>query len=154
MNFGENNPKEMPSHLFFGSHQILYDSAIRADISKQNFSVCPRHWYIDAVFECCDCKKDFTFSANEQKFWYEERQFWIDSKPKRCVSCRKNERRRLDLKKQYDSTIKNVLGRCSLDKKKEAIEIMDELESLGEIFSEKMKLNRNTLLAQLKKNDK
>ena len=152
--FGENNPQEMPVHLFFGAHQIHYDSAIRADILKQNYSVCPRHWYIDAVFGCRDCKKDFIFTANEQKFWYEERQFWIDSQPKRCPSCRKSERRRRALRKQYDTMIKNVLGRCSLDKKKEVVEIIDELELMGEIFSERMKLNRNTLLAQLKKNEK
>ncbi len=49
--------------------------------------------------------------------------------------------------------IGNVLGRqCSIDKKKEVAQIIDELESLGEIFSEKMKLNRQTLIAQLKKN--
>ena len=92
--FGDTDPKKMPSHLFFGAVNIDYDTAVRADITKQDFSVCPRHWYVDATFKCKDCGSEFLFSAKEQIFWYETRRFYVDSQPKRCAACRKKERAR------------------------------------------------------------
>jgi hypothetical protein len=93
-NFGEHDPKKMPAHLFHAAVQVDYASAVRADITKQDFTVCPRHWYIDATFKCVDCGSEFPFSAKEQFFWYEERRFFVDSLPKRCALCRKKERAR------------------------------------------------------------
>src|SRR6185436_18703578 len=69
--FGENNPKRMPKHLFFGAQRLDYKTAQRADISKQHYTVCPRHWYVDATFICSDCGREFVFTASEQRFWYE-----------------------------------------------------------------------------------
>ena len=92
--FGDTDPKMMPSYLFFGALNIDYDTAVRADITKQDFSVCPRHWYVDATFKCEDCGSEFLFSAKEQEFWYETRRFYVDSQPKRCAACRKKERAR------------------------------------------------------------
>ncbi len=99
-NFGEADAKKMPAHLFHGALSIDYDSAVRADISKQDYTVCPRHWYVDATFKCADCGSEFVFSAQEQRFWYEDRRFYVDSQPKRCAACRKKERqRKLDAQK-------------------------------------------------------
>ena len=92
--FGDTDPKKMPAHLWSGLRTMDYSSAVRADTTKQDFTVCPRHWYIDAVFQCVDCGKEFLFSAKEQRFWYEERGFYVDSLPKRCAECRKKERTR------------------------------------------------------------
>jgi hypothetical protein len=89
---GDTDPKKMPPHFFDGAVSIDYDSAVRADISKQGYTVCPRHWYIDATFKCVDCGKGFQFSVDEQRFWYEQRRFFVDSKPIRCAACRKKER--------------------------------------------------------------
>lgn len=44
--------------------------------------------YFDINFTCNTCKKDFTFSKEEQKFWYEDLQFVVYSKPVNCKSCR------------------------------------------------------------------
>jgi len=90
--FGSSDPKQMPSHLFRDAHALDYTSATRANIEEQNYTVCPRHWYIDAVFNCSDCQRDFLFSVSEQRFWYEERKFFIESLPVRCPECRKKER--------------------------------------------------------------
>lgn len=90
--FGDTDPKMMPQHFFHGAVSINYDTAVRADISKQDYTVCPRHWYIQASFKCVDCGKDFHFSVDEQRLWYEQRRFFVDSKPIRCVACRKKER--------------------------------------------------------------
>lgn len=92
--FGSTDAKKMPPHLFYGAVSIDYTTAVRADISKQDYTVCPRHWYVDAIFKCVDCGTEFLFSAKEQHFWYEERRFYVDSYPKRCPDCRKKERAR------------------------------------------------------------
>src|SRR5689334_8335773 len=92
--FGSSDSKKMPAHLFGGVRTMNYASAVRADVTKQDYTVCPRHWYVDAVFRCIDCGNDFLFSATDQRFWYEERRFYVDSRPNRCVACRKKERNR------------------------------------------------------------
>lgn len=149
--FGEKNPKRMPSHLFFGSQKINYSTAQHADISKQNYSVCPRHWYVDATFICRDCGKEFTFTAGEQHFWYEDMHFWIDSLPTRCIPCRKEQRAQLILRKRYDSLIATALGECPPETKKEVVAIINELEAAEHQLPEKMKQNRTVLYAQLAK---
>jgi hypothetical protein len=149
--FGEKNPKGMPSHLFFGSQRMDYSTAQRADITKQNYSVCPRHWYIDATFVCRDCADEFVFAADEQRFWYEGRRFWIDSLPTRCVGCRKEQRTRLNLRKRYDALIAIALGACQPETKKEVVAIINELEAAEDEIPEKMKQNRTVLYAQLAK---
>jgi hypothetical protein len=90
--FGDTDPKKMPRHLFSDLRSMDYSTATRADVARQNYSVCPRHWYIDAIFKCVSCGEDFLFSVSEQRFWYESRRFYVDSRPIRCVACRKKER--------------------------------------------------------------
>ena len=141
----------MPSHLFFGSRRLDYSTAQRADISKQNYSVCPRHWYVDATFVCRDCTEEFIFSASEQRFWYEDRHFWIDSMPRQCISCRKKQRTRSNLRKHYDALITIALGSCPVETKKEVVAIINELEAAKDEIPEKMKQNRTVLYAQLAK---
>lgn len=149
--FGEDNPKGMPDHLFFGALRMDYDTAQRADISKQNYSVCPRHWCVDATFICRDCAEEFTFTASEQRFWYEDRQFWIDSLPTRCIACRKEQRTRLNLRKRYDALIATAMGACPPETKREVVAIINELEAAEDEIPEKMKQNRTALYAQLAK---
>src|SRR5258705_13351323 len=149
--FGENNPKWMPAHLFFGSRRMDYSTAQRADISKQNYSVCPRHWYVDATFLCRDCGNEFVFTANEQRFWYEEKRFWIDSLPRRCAACRKEQRTRLNLRKQYDALVATAMGACPLETKRELVAIINELEVAEGEIPERMKQKRIALYAQLAK---
>ena len=92
--FGDTDPRKMPLHLFHGAVSLDYGTAMRAEVTKQDYTVCPRHWYIDATFKCIDCGKHFLFSADEQRFWYEQRRFFVDSIPTRCPACRKKERAR------------------------------------------------------------
>ncbi len=149
--FGESNPKRMPKHLFFGAQHLDYKTAQRADISKQHYTVCPRHWYVDATFICSDCRCEFLFSASEQKFWYEDKQFWIDSIPKRCLACRKAERTRLELRQRYDALIGEALGQCPVEMKQQVVEIINELEAAEGEIPERMSENRRRLYGQLSK---
>jgi hypothetical protein len=149
--FGESNPKRMPKHLFFGAESLDYKTAQRADISKQHYTVCPRHWYVDAAFICSDCGREFVFTAGEQRFWYEDRRFWIDSLPKRCAACRKAGRTHLELRRRYDSLIGESLGECPIETKKQVVEIINELEAAEGQIPERMIENRSRLYGQLSK---
>lgn len=149
--FGQHSPKRMPVHFFFEANRMNYETAQSADISRQNYSVCPRYWYVDATFNCADCGKEFTFSASEQRFWFEDMFFWVDSRPKRCVPCRKAERADVELRKRYDSMIGSALGKCPIETKQEVVAIIDELEASGRKIPDRMKENRSQLCAQLSK---
>lgn len=82
--FGNTDPKLMPRHLFGGAYQLDYSTAIRGNPEQQNFSICPRHWYLDAIFKCEMCGDNFTWTAAEQRTWFEDWHFWIDSVPNQC----------------------------------------------------------------------
>ena len=90
--FGNTHPAKMPVHFFYGALKLDYGSAVRADISKQNYTVCPRHWYVDATFKCVECGSEFVFTSEEQRFWFEDLKFFVDSQAKRCPACRKKGR--------------------------------------------------------------
>lgn len=153
----------MLKSYFWGALSINYDTAEKADITKQDYSVCPRYWYIDATFDCEGCGADFIFSAKEQRFWYEDRRFYVDSKPKNCPACRKKERRRKLLKQQHDSLIAEAISSKDLAKKAMVVAILDELASppsyrphwkipkLWEQLPKKMSEHREILLKQIKK---
>jgi len=64
-------------------------------VSKQTFCrAChdPKYFYVDETRTCIQCGSDFTFSAAEQKYWYETRQFNFASVPIRCKRCRRQRR--------------------------------------------------------------
>lgn len=128
-----------------------YKTAQKADISKQNYTVCPRYWYVDATFICRECGQEFVFTASEQRFWYEEKQFYVDSSPKSCVKCRRAERTRLELRRRYDATIAEALEDNALGKKQEVVDLICEIEATEESLPDRMQENRTRLLRQLGK---
>lgn len=54
----------------------------------------PFYAYYNKDMTCADCKTDFVFSADEQRFWYEEKRFPVVSYPKHCLDCRRKRRGR------------------------------------------------------------
>ena len=61
-------------------------------MTRQNYTVSPRHWYVDATLRCNSCGGEYLFSANEQKAWYEDFGFYVDSFPDQCKTCRRDQR--------------------------------------------------------------
>lgn len=79
----------------------LPPNAVRGDVRKQEFCYwChfPKYFYIDEDHRCIECGIEFTFSASEQKFWYEDLKFNFYSKPIRCSDCRRKKRNENALK--------------------------------------------------------
>ena len=76
---------------------IFEERAIRARPWLQQWhDLDPHYAYFDRPMRCADCRSEFVFTASEQQFWYEEKQFTLESYPKRCLSCRRRRRARKD----------------------------------------------------------
>jgi Probable zinc-ribbon domain len=75
----------------YSAESIFPETAILADVSKQNFSTFPIGIYVDIENQCVDCKRWFIFFAQEQRYWFEELGFYVDSTCNRCIECRKKE---------------------------------------------------------------
>lgn len=76
------------SYLQYGIERIFPESAIRADVTKQQFSFAPREYYVDILKRCRTCGRRFLFFAREQKHWYETLQFYIYADCVLCPECR------------------------------------------------------------------
>ncbi|MFT5291205.1 MAG: hypothetical protein ACI8QS_002666 [Planctomycetota bacterium] len=149
--FGKSSPRDVPRHLFSGAVQIDFESAIRGDPDKQNYTVCPRHWYMDAEFECADCGYAFTWSAQEQRTWFEEYDFWIGSCPKHCIDCRGKKRRLNSLRQEYDRLVGEARSGCAVEMKSQVLRIIDELDAgLGKL-PDRIRETKSVLLAQIRK---
>ena len=131
--FGKTDPKRMPPHFFFGAVQLDLSSAAQANVDKQNYSTCPRYWYIDAIFLCQDCAAQFTWTADEQRAWFEEYGFYVDSHPTRCAKCRRNSRRLKSLRQEYDRTVERARAGESLEEKKRVLSLIDQIEELARV---------------------
>ena len=65
------------------------NTAIAADVSRQMPATIPVTHFFDAARQCADCRSPFIFFAAEQKYWYEDLGFPLESDCIRCVPCRK-----------------------------------------------------------------
>jgi hypothetical protein len=147
--FGESDPRVMPRHFFWGALHLEFESALKADVSKQNYSVCPRYWYIDATFHCLRCGREFCFTADEQRHWYEERQFYVDSQARHCVECRHARRELRQRRQEYDRQIAAALQSDDLALKQRLAEVIDELYEFDASLPEKINENRRILAQQI-----
>lgn len=64
--------------------------------------------YYDSIRECENCTDSFTFKKEEKRFWYEELNFWVQSKPRNCISCRKDVRKNNKLSNLLSNGEKNL----------------------------------------------
>ena len=141
--FGARDPRGMPSHFFSGAKAIDYASAKKANTSKQDHSVAPRHWYVDATFDCEDCGREFTWSAQEQRLWFERFRFFVDSEPRHCRSCRSRRRRIKRLKKDYDALVGRARDTGDIEDMRQVVGLVDHLERLGTMMPVKMRQTRD-----------
>lgn len=81
---------------------IIPGTAIVADLSRQTPATVPVTHYYDEEHRCVDCGRLFLFFAEEQRFWYEERQFPLDADCIRCYPCRRKLQDIEKIKRQYE----------------------------------------------------
>lgn len=149
--FGSTDPRKMPGHFFWRAIHLDYATAIRGNPDKQNYSVCPRHWYIDADFKCAGCDREFTWTAGEQKAWFEDYFFWVDSHPRHCKACMAGKRRIEGLLKEYDGKVAEARKRNNIEEKRRIVEIVAELEAASRLLPQRMIDTRAQFERQLRK---
>jgi len=68
----------------------MLPDAIAADWSKHHphNSYSPPFWYADTAVRCRACDRQFLFSKEEQRHWYEELKLPIYASAVRCPECR------------------------------------------------------------------
>ena len=99
------NDEIMQSHWSYNKDSIFPESAIKADISKQNYSIYPRNIYVDVEKQCIQCNRWFIFYAKEQKYWYETLGFYVDADCVKCIDCRKKEHSIKHMMQDYEKLI-------------------------------------------------
>ena len=149
--FGDTDPRKMPAYLFWGIVSIDYSTAVRANTERQNYSVCPRHWYIDVDLRCERCSRHFTWTAAEQQVWFEDYGFWIDSQPRDCRKCRADRRYLAALRREYDATVAAARSHGSPEQKARIIQIVAELQQEPGTLPEKMIATSELFARQLSK---
>ena len=77
------------------------NTAIPADLTRQNSATVPVTHYYDVKRKCRDCGRPFIFFAEEQKHWYETLGFGLDSDCVRCVACRKRQQGTARVRERY-----------------------------------------------------
>ncbi len=138
-------PRQMPTHRFPGAIELDYRSAIRANVTRQNYTVVPRDWYVDTTLRCNQCRHRFCFSAHEQKAWYEDYGFYVDSFPTRCEACRRDRRDLKSLRQEYDRDIAGALASDDCGWKLRIANVIDRLCELDEHLPIKVRENRKLL---------
>lgn len=87
--------------------------ATRANPKLQTFCDHPPYLaYFDRDARCSDCGATFTFTAREQRYWYEQLKFWVQSHPKQCPSCRRARRNRSRANAQLAEIMAKLDERC------------------------------------------
>jgi len=83
-------------HFQWACSRCIFEArAIQAQPWLQSWhDLDPYYAFFDRDMRCADCGSAFTFTASEQRFWYEEKQFPLESYPKHCLSCRRKRRAR------------------------------------------------------------
>jgi thiol-disulfide isomerase/thioredoxin len=138
--------------LASGAVHVYPLTAVRADFRKQDFSTFARQFYVDATFPCRRCGKEFPFSADEQKYWYEECKFYVDSVPRECPSCRRALRDLKALKQEYDRDVGLADQRnVAMERKERLVEVVDALVAGGVVQSPRMAVIRITLVKQIER---
>jgi hypothetical protein len=102
------NPKnDYGGEVFLHWHSAdecrIPNTAIPADLSRQTPATVPVTHYFDAKRQCHDCGRPFIFFAEEQKYWYEELGFGLDSDCVRCVPCRKKQQGIARSRERYEA---------------------------------------------------
>ncbi|PHN04574.1 zinc-ribbon domain containing protein [Flavilitoribacter nigricans] len=63
--------------------------------------------YFDEKRRCENCDRTYVFGKNEQLHWYEELQFIVHSRPKKCPECRKEDRRARNLNTELSELLRD-----------------------------------------------
>jgi hypothetical protein len=78
------------------------NTAIEADLTLQSRATVPVRHYYDVRRQCRDCGRPFIFFAREQKHWYEELGFPLESDCVRCAFCHRRQHGIAAIRERYE----------------------------------------------------
>lgn len=141
-------PRELIRAVYcYDRPPVFPESAIPADISRQNYSVVPRACYVDWLRTCHCCDRPFIFFAREQQYWYEELGFWVDAQCLHCPECRRSHHRFRRACQRFSETVSR--GHVSHEELTSLIQDTILLYENGTLRSEnKLRRIKNLALAQ------
>lgn len=88
--------------------------AVQANPKMQTYGYgAPYFAYVDRQYVCAECKRSFTFSAKEQRHWYEELKFYHNAYPQECVDCRRKQHEQVRLSRQLSEALHSLDDRDS-----------------------------------------
>lgn len=119
------------SHWRYSGLHYFKDTAIPANIEKQNYSIYPRSLYVDIAERCVACSRRFIFFAEEQKYWFETLDFYVDAHCTKCFDCRLKANEVKALLARYQALV-NKQDRNTVESK-ELKQIALEVYQLGHI---------------------
>ena len=138
-------PQDMPLDFFPRIKRLDYDSAIKADVSKQNVSSGKvRCWYIDAWFDCEQCGKEFCWNAKTQQnlvdFFYKHNlhlasdfDFTNFCCPNICQDCKTKRRKYYEHWDEYARMARiAILSSTDLKTKLQTLVMLNEIEQLSD----------------------
>ena len=83
--------------------------AIAANPASQTYcDWLPYLAYFDNAHHCVECGMSFIFSKEEQRYWYEELGFWVQSKPNQCRKCRAGKRKRAQANRDLQKALADL----------------------------------------------
>jgi hypothetical protein len=87
---GRWDPRFCTKEVYDGLMTQMPKGAMPADQTRHadNGSYNPKLWYVDYEFACVDCGCHDVWTAEQQKWWYEEAKGPIQSRAVRCRGCR------------------------------------------------------------------
>ena len=88
-------------HWQYQEDRIFPQSVLAADVSRQNFALYPRLFYVDMLATCRKCQRPFLFFAKEQQHWFEDLGFYVDADCVHCPLCRRILHREKSRLKRY-----------------------------------------------------
>jgi hypothetical protein len=125
---------------------LFPETALIAETNKQNFSICPREYYVDVLRSCRTCHRQFIFFAKEQRYWFETLRFFVDADCVHCPDCRRESRtvqRRLrrysDLFAKNEPTRKELMFLVDDGTYLLAHGVLKNLSNLGSVKNRAMK---------------
>lgn len=147
---GLNPETDYSGHVFLHWHSPgesrIPNTAIPADLSRQSPATVPVTHYYDVKRQCRDCGRPFIFFAEEQKYWYEDLGFALESDCVRCVDCRKKQQGLEQTRERYEALL-HVADRTT----EQDLEMVDCSLSLIEaaVFSKRQLERLRTILKRL-----
>ena len=69
----------------------------------------PYFAFFDVTLLCGDCQQPFVFAGSEQRYWFETLLFWVQSRPKQCITCRRARRERAKQERARQQERANII---------------------------------------------